>query len=444
MRRIIDYHLINWKTRAGRKPLILRGARQVGKTHAVRRFGKSFTSFVEVNLEALIEAQNIFELNLDPQRIIRDLSLLLKQSIIPGETLLFIDEIQEFPRAIIALRYFYEEMPELHVIAAGSLLDFAIEKVGVPVGRVSFQDMYPMSFIEYLVAMDNSLLAKAIITDLSQISAEVIHDKALRLLGEYCAVGGMPAAVQMWRDSQDLTSVMQIQQEIIDGYLQDIPKYATQAQVKYVELIFKSIPAMVSERFQTSKVSGEYRKRELVPAIDLLEKAQIAHRVYHTNAHGKPLDAQVDYDCYKLIFLDVALGQRILGSDQSDWILNPKTACINKVPVIKALIGQELLTYNNDLLSRNLYYWQRQRRSSSAKVDYVAIIDGRIVPIDVKRDPGTTLKSMRLFLESYPEARNGIRFSTHQYSDYDKIITIPLYAVANIIGHSNALENLFD
>ena len=262
---------------------------------------------------------------------------------------------------------------------------------------------------------------------------------------EYLVVGGMPAAVQMWRDSQDLTSVMQIQQEIIDGYLQDMPKYATKSQVKYVELIFKSIPAMLSERFKTSKVPGEYRKRELVPAIDLLEKALIAHRVYHTNAHGKPLEAQVDHDCYKLIFLDIALGQRMLGADQNDWILNPRTACINKGPVIEAFIGQELLAYKNDLLSRNLHYWQRQQRSSSAEVDYIEIIDGKIVPIEVKSDRGTTLKSMHLFLESHQEVSNGIRFSTHFYSNYDNIISIPLYAVASVIGRGDpAIKHLFD
>ncbi|MBM3198167.1 MAG: hypothetical protein FJZ58_02785, partial [Chlamydiae bacterium] len=151
-KRLIDFHLDKWKTDSFRKPLLLRGARQVGKTHAIRRLGSQFPSFVEVNFERLKDACSIFEKDLDPERIILSLSLLLKTTITPGKTLLFLDEIQEAPRAILSLRYFYEEMPGLHVIAAGSLLEFAIEKVGVPVGRISMLHMYPLSFLEYLVA----------------------------------------------------------------------------------------------------------------------------------------------------------------------------------------------------------------------------------------------------------------------------------------------------
>src|SRR5579872_2034230 len=199
MKRIIDYYLNNWKTDSYRKPLLLRGARQVGKTHAARTLGKSFSNFFEINLERQKTAHIIFEQDLDPDIIIRELSALKNQPIVPGKTLLFIDEIQAVPRAILALRYFYELMPELHVIAAGSLLDFAIEQVGIPVGRVDSLYMRPLSFIEFLCAMSSDILVEELLRHTSMDpTSDVIHNKILHVLGEYLAIGGMPEAVKSW------------------------------------------------------------------------------------------------------------------------------------------------------------------------------------------------------------------------------------------------------
>ena len=231
MKRLIDYYLSLWKTDARRQPLLLRGARQVGKTYSVRTLGKSFESFVEINLETQRELHTIFEKNFDPRRIIRDLEARIKKTITPGKTLFFIDEIQALPDALTALRYFYEELPELHVIAAGSLLDFAIEHVGIPVGRLQSLYMYPVAYMEFLMATGNATLAATIMHD-DALSASS-HAYALELLGEYMAIGGMPQVVALWADKQKALACAREHAKIIADYQQDFAKYARKLQVKY-------------------------------------------------------------------------------------------------------------------------------------------------------------------------------------------------------------------
>jgi uncharacterized protein len=260
-KRIIDFHLDKWKSNPYRKPLLLRGASQVGKTSAVRRVGRQFKSFVEINFERLEGATSIFDKDLIPEKIILSLSLLLKTAIIPGETLLFFDEIQEVPRAILALRYFYEEMPSLHVIAAGSLLEFAIAKVGVPVGRISMLYMYPLSFLEYLVATGNHLIGKEILSHPVGIPMEdAVHKKTLDLLGEYLSIGGMPEVIARWTQTQNPTSALNVLQQIAATYRQDFEKYARKAQVKYLEQLFRQIPHLVGKKFSYREIHGEIEK----------------------------------------------------------------------------------------------------------------------------------------------------------------------------------------
>jgi len=439
VKRSIDYYLSNWSQRRKRKPLILRGARQVGKTHAVNHLGTQFENFVEVNFELNPAAKAIFDVDLSPTRIVRDLSLLTQQMIVPGKTLLFLDEAQEQPQVLLALRYFYELIPELHVIAAGSLLDFAIEKVGVPVGRTEFLYMYPMSFVEFLCATENQLIAKAILNQpATNPLAEVIHSKIIRLLGEYLATGGMPEVIQVWRDTEDLNQVITAQQNIVNGYIQDIPKYARKSQIEHVDIVFKHIPYILGQRFKTSNVAGEYRKRELSPAIDLLEKAMIANRIYHTSAQGLPLAAQSNLERYKLILLDIGITQRLLKSDPREWIIAPKTACVNKGSLIEAFIGQEIVAYQDPSSPHELFYWHREERSSSAEVDYVITHNRDIVPVEVKSDRGSHLKSMRYFLESHLHSKYGVRFSNHNYSVIGELHSYPLYAVSALFQQSHA------
>jgi predicted AAA+ superfamily ATPase len=443
-KRIIDFHLDRWKTDSFRKPLLLRGARQVGKTYAVRRLGAQFKSFVEVNFERLEGAAAIFEKDLEPEKLILSLSLLLKVSIIPGETLLFFDEVQEAPRAILALRYFYEEMPNLHVIAAGSLLEFAIAKVGVPVGRISMLYMYPLSFLEYLVAAGHSLIAKEILNHGAGTSMEdVIHAKILDLLGEYLSIGGMPEAVARWTQTKDPISALNVLQQIAAAYRQDFEKYARKAQVKYLEQLFRQIPHLVGKEFSYREIHGEYRKRELVPALELLERANIIHSIRYSSGQGIPIGAEVDFEIFKLIYLDVGLCQAILGSDISVWFLRPLEGFENRGEIAEGFIGQELICYANPTSKAELHFWKRREKSSTAEIDYLIQRGEQVVPIEVKSGHRGTLKSLHLFLETHPQSAFAIRFSSLNYSVIDKLDSRPLYAAASL-AHDSQKEALMD
>lgn len=443
MKRFIDHYLLEWSQEQGRKPLLLRGARQVGKTYAVRQLGKQFDSFIELNLELNPNVRELFKKSLDPKQIINEIFYMFKQEVIPGKTLLFFDEIQAEPQAVTALRYFYEMMPELHVIAAGSLLDFAIEQVGVPVGRVEFLYVYPLSFIEFLGAMDEKILFNAFImhdpkTEISKIA----HARLLKLISEYLAIGGMPEVVNIWVTKQDAKRCFKIQQTLVNAYRQDFNKYGTKFQIKYLEKLFAEMPLQLGKKFKYSAFEGDYRKRELSPCIDLLATAGIIHKVYHTAAQGLPLGAQIDLDDFKIIFLDIGLAQAILGLDLTNWLLDPEQQFVNKGELVEAFIGQEILAYSNPIQKKGLYYWRRTERNSQAEIDYVLQLKEAIVPIEVKSGAGSTLRSMHSFLDAHPKSRYGLRFSTHNYNIFEKIHSYPLYAVAQAIKQE--LPNIFD
>jgi hypothetical protein len=433
MKRLIDAELIAWKDAKFRRPLLLRGARQVGKTYAAQQLGKQFTSFVEINLETQPGARIIFEKDLDAQRIMRDLALFARKPIIPGETHLFIDEIQITPNAITALRYFYEQIPDLHVIAAGSLLDFAIEQVGIPVGRVESLYMYPMSFIEFLLSMKDDLFVQEILShSVEEHLSEPAHNKILSILGEYIAIGGMPGVVACWVETKDPSRCFALQHALIDTYRQDFAKYAKKNQIQYIDVVFNNIPQQLGRKFKYSDIEGDFRKRELSPALDLLVTAGIANKVTHSSGQGIPLGANIDPQCYKVIFLDIALAQAILGLELEDWFLNPMQQFVNKGELVESLVGQELLAYANPHSKSQLYYWQRNAPSSTAEVDYLMQSGEKIIPIEVKSGVGSTLRSLHLFLESHPNTPYGVRFSTQNYSKHDNIQSLPLYAVVAI------------
>ncbi len=445
LNRYIYFDLYRWRHAVTRKPLLLRGARQVGKTHVIRQLGQTFRNFVEINFEKTPELKKIFELDLDPIRIVREISIALNVIISPLETLLFIDEIQEMPRAIIALRYFYEEMPNLHVIGAGSLVDFAIDQVGVPVGRISFLYMYPMSFIEYLCASNNKQLAHEIIYHKpTDMLSDLIHIKALRLLGEYMAIGGMPKVVHEWISKKDLQSCTTLLRDIKNAYEQDFSKYAKKNQIKYVELLFKNIPRLICQQFKYSHIESDYRKRELEPALWLLEKAGIVHQVIHTSANGIPLGAEAKLHKFKLLMLDVGLNQTLLGLHLKDWFIDPIPAFVNKGSLSENFVGQELLAYSDPTDKQQIYYWSKETKASSAEVDYVVTEQGHIIPVEVKSGHGATLQSMRMFLKSHPHSTHGIRFSTHNYSLHDGIYSYPLYAVSSITENKERLMALIE
>lgn len=443
-KRIIDLHLRKWKKGPYRKPLLLRGARQVGKTHSVRKLGQEFEYFAEVNFEKLRDAVQLFEKDLTPDKLVAALSLLLNAPIIPGKTLLFLDEVQEAPRAILALRYFYEEMPELHVIAAGSLLEFAIEKVGVPVGRISMLYMYPMNFLEFLVATGDRVMAKEVMDHPIGIQMEEpIHGRVLDRLGEYLSIGGMPEAVSRWEETKDPHLALQVLQQIAATYRQDFEKYAKKTQVKYLEQLFRQIPHLVGREFSFGKIHGEYRKRELLPALELLERAGILHIIRHSSGQGIPIGAEVSFEKFKVIYLDIALCQVILGTDVSIWFLDPLKGFENRGEIAEAFVGQDLLSYGNPNVKAELHFWKRQKKNSVAEVDYLIQRGEKIIPIEVKSGHGSALRSLHLFLDTHPNVSLGLRFSARDYSIKDRVDSRPLYSVSTLM-HESQKESVYD
>lgn len=434
MKRIIDLYLLFWKNNPQRKPLLLRGARQVGKTFAIRTLAKQFSDFVEINFESMPHLANVFETDLNPKRIIETLSTLLGRRIIPGQTLLFFDEIQIYPKAITALRYFFEELPELHVIAAGSLLDFALEAISVPVGRIQFCYMYPLSFIEFLKALNEDALIQEILTHtVDRPIAEPIHQKIFSYLKSYMAVGGMPEVVNYWITEKNIFTCVNAQHALTHTYQQDFEKYGKRFQIKYIDLLFKNIPRQLGQQFRFSKIPGEYRKRDLAPCLDLLIKANVANSIISSAGNGIPLGAETNLDKFKILFLDIALSQTMLGLDQRFWLTDYDNAnFINKGAIAEAFVGQELLAYTRPDRIAQLYYWQKEKTGSQAEVDYLVQKQENIIPVEVKSGEGRSLKSLRLFLENHLHAAYGIRFSIHNYSVYEKIHSYPLYAVSTL------------
>jgi predicted AAA+ superfamily ATPase len=435
MRRFLYNSLIQWKNSNGRKPLILRGARQVGKTHVVRQLAQDFTYFIEINFEFLTAAEKIFVNDLDPKRITREIELLTGQKIIPGETLLFLDEIQVVPQAITALRYFYELMPELHVIAAGSLLDFVLQEVGMPVGRVSFLYCYPMSFLEFLWANEQNLLVDEILNhQVDQALSTPLHNKLMDYLACYLVVGGMPEAITKWLETRDLSQVSDVHYELIASYRQDFHKYAKHHQIKYLDVLFNNVPRQMSQLFKYASIPGDFRKRELAPSLEMLIKAGVVHPVWQSAGQGVPLAAQMNINKFKLILLDVALAQAALGLQVSDWLLDSRKALSNHGNIVEAFVGQELLAYANPKQPQGLFYWQREARSSSAEVDYLIQQKSQVIPIEVKSGTGTHLKSLHLFMQSHTQSPYAIRVSAHNYSIFDNVHSYPLYAIAKIFN----------
>jgi uncharacterized protein len=322
------------------------------------------------------------------------------------------------------------EMSDLHIIGAGSLLEFAIEQVGIPVGRVQTLTMFPMSFAEFLFAKGHTQLLEAICEKAT--FSKVIHDKAVQLLSEYFAVGGLPEVVVNWIAHEQPLEIKDKLSTIINAYRQDFEKYAKKSQLKYLNLLLQHIPLRIGKKFKFQGI-GECRKRELEPCLELMEKAHIIHMVYHTAAQGIHLGAQADLERYKIVLFDIAFTQQLLGLDLKGWFLKPETEFVNQGELVESFVGQEMMAYSSPNMRNHLYYWQRESRGSEAEIDYLSTLKAEVIPIEVKAGFGSTLKSLHSFLSSHPKSPYGVKISLAERSQFDKIIAIPLYAVFEIV-----------
>ncbi len=434
MKRDIDKILKTWKNGTHRYPLLVRGARQVGKSYSIIKFGQSeFDSLVEVNFEQKPQYKSCFE-SLEPKDIVETLSVLSKSDIIPGKTLLFLDEIQECPNAIIALRYFYEQMPELHVIGAGSLLEFVIsqENFRMPVGRVQCIFMKPLSFVEFLDAVGESRSRKIIESSSWDIlPSPAIHDHLLSLVKRYSIIGGMPAVVSEYASSANFAKCFQIQTIIIQTYRDDFGKYASRVKHKYLEKLFFAVPKMIGRKFKYSHVDNNTQSRDLKESLELLEKAGVVYRIRQTSGKGLPLEANAREKHFKTVFLDIGLMQNICGLS-SDILLSDKDLIkVNEGSVAEQFTAQELLAYSDYYQVPSLYYWAREARNSSAEVDYVIPHSSSALPIEVKAGKTGTLRSMHIYLEKY-NLPYGVRISQLYYNKTLPIIALPFYAIKKL------------
>lgn len=434
MKRDKTIELQKWRNSHQRKPLVIQGTRQVGKTWLVRDFAGGFSSFVEINFEKLPQFSEIFKADLAPLRILSELSAASGQKIIPGETLLFFDEIQQSSNALKTLRYFYEEVPELHLIAAGSLLGFSIEKVTTGVGRVSYLNLYPLSFGEYIDAIGESQLREKILCQEIDIPLlKIHHEKLLRLVKSYMLTGGMPAVVSTYAETQDFLLCRQIQKELILSFSNDFVKYAKESDTPYLNKVFSSIPIQIGNKFMFSRVDSSIRGFHFSKALDLLETAGIIYKVYQSKATGLPLQSQINSNRFKVIFFDIGLLQHLMNIDLQEWMTSPEIDDVYKGAIAEQFVGQELASLTTAGKYQNLIYWHREKRNSSAEIDYLLELYGDIIPVEVKSNVRGGMKSMALFLKEKKRSL-GFKISKYPFSFNNQIRTIPFYAIEKLFS----------
>ena len=411
MKRDIESYLNLWKESANRKPLIVRGARQVGKTFSIEAFGrKNFKHFLLLNPEQDNNLKIIFQ-SRNPVLIVNELTALYNIPIIEGETLLFIDEIQIIPEAIAVLRYFYEQMPGLHVIAAGSLLDHTLNEIpySMPVGRVEFAYMYPLSFREFLMANNQEGLVDYMKGfELHQPFSEAIHQKLLEFLRLYFFIGGMPEAVKVYVETKNLTEVEKVHTSILTSFQYDFAKYGSRKQQEYLKDSLQYVAKNIGKKVKFSAINRNVHSSYIKDALLKLELSRIVHLVRKTKSSKVPINQYVDNNVFKPLFLDIGLVcsvSRIKLIDIKDLITDYEGT------LAEQFVGQELLTSFNYYEDAKLFYWIREAKNTNAEIDFLHQIENTIYPVEVKAGKIGTLKSLQVYLAEKKE-KTGIRLNT--------------------------------
>ncbi len=396
LRRTAENHLNTWYQKNRRKPLVLRGARQVGKSTLVREFAQNNGLVLnEINLEQHLYLDTIFK-SLDMDIIIRELDALVGRNIKAPGAVLFLDEIQATPHAIQALRYFYENRPDLPVISAGSLLEFALADLhfSMPVGRIEYYHLGPMTFREFLTAVEPGLPPYLSEFQINQTIPLTAHQKLIKRQREYLFVGGMPEAVHAFVEENALTQVTAIHRSIAETYQDDFSKYAKQKNLALMQKVFRQIPRIIGQKVKYSNISKEDKSREVKAVIDLLVKARVCHQSFHSHCSGVPLMADINENVYKLLFMDVGMAAYITGLDWIALQALDGQALVNEGKLAEQFVGQHLL---NPFEPPRLTYWLREVKSANAEVDYVTASGNQVLPIEVKAGKSGTLKSLQQF-----------------------------------------------
>jgi len=401
MQRLQLKFLQKWIDNKKRKPLIIRGARQVGKSTLVELFAKQHQrTLVTVNLERYPELSPVFSTK-DPQQILQQIEVLPRMDRISNNTLLFLDEIQAVPEAIPALRYFYEERPELPLISAGSLLEFTLSDhhFSMPVGRVQYLHIGPMTFTEFLSALGEDKLHH-IVTHykLGHSISKIAHQRLLQILRTYYFVGGMPEAVAVFAETSSYREVSEVHNSIIDTYREDFPKYAGSRNLNRILNVFNFAARNVGIKVKYSNISRQEQSVTLKKDLELLSMARVISKVVHSHCSGIPLQADIEEKVYKLLFLDVGLMNALCGLNWRVISQLDDIKLVNEGAIAEQFIGQHLQALLAETPNRELTYWLREGRSYNAEVDFVIALEGNLIPIEVKSGATGSLKSLHQFM----------------------------------------------
>ncbi|HDO26641.1 MAG TPA: ATP-binding protein [Bacteroidetes bacterium] len=432
MKRLIYNRLIEWKNSTNRKPLLLQGARQVGKTYLVNEFGKKeYTDFITLNFEENPGLKTLFAGDLSPQTILENISIYIGKKITSENTLLFFDEIQIVPEVLTSLKYFYEKAPEYHIIAAGSLLGVSIGKpTSFPVGKVNFLSMYPMNFTEFLWALEETFLAEKIST-IKKIKPlpDIIHEKIIKLYKQYLFTGGMPEVLQKYIDTKDIALVRHTQNEILEACKRDFSKYNDKTQALKTAEVWQSIPfqlARENKKFKYSDVRKKARASTFESTIEWLKGAGLIHLAYNVTTPKLPLPGYTDYSKFKVYMPDAGLLGAMLNLPSST-IMSPDDIFREyNGAFIENFVAQELTAQGIS----PLFYWTSK---SDAEVDFLLQKENRIYPLEVKSGTSLKLKSLRSYADKY-HPDHIFRASSRNFTQSGNFVNIPLYSIYNFMN----------
>lgn len=432
MKRNAIKELYEWKENNGRKPLVILGARQVGKTWLMKEFGKeAYKKCAYVNFEDNDDLRGLFEHDFDIQRIIANLQWTTGVTI-DEDTLIILDEIQEAPRGITALKYFQEKAPQYHVIAAGSLLGIAMHKNdSFPVGKVDFMHLYPLSFYEFLNAIGEKKMVDLLqAKDWTMLT--MVRAKFEERLHQYYFVGGMPAAVLAFVNDGDLNKVRTIQKSIIEAYERDFSKHAPAIEVPRIRMVWHSIPSQLSKenrKFIYGMIKEGARAKDFELAIEWLKDAGLIYKVNRCKKAQLPLAAYEDFSAFKMFLSDIGL-MGAMSNIPVQSLLNGNMLFSDfKGALTEQFVLQQMKT--NQSLS--IYYWSAD--NSRGEIDFLVQQEEKVIPIEVKAEENLQAKSLRMFVERNPGLK-GCRFSMSPYREQDWLVNYPLYSVLTILGQT--------
>lgn len=429
MRRDAMQLLYDWKSKASRKPLIIRGARQVGKTWLMKEFAAtSYKQFAYINFEDNEVMKDVFQKDFDIERVLMAIQL-VTGVVVDTDTLIIFDELQEASRGLTALKYFQEKAPQYHVVAAGSLLGIAMHKNdSFPVGKVDFIDLYPLSFSEFLEAAGQESFARLLVKqDWKLISA--FRSKFIDFLKQYYFIGGMPEVVNAFIEHKDYAEVRRLQQNILDSYDHDFSKHAPIAEVPRIRMVWRSVPAQLAKenrKFIYRMVKEGARAKDFELAIEWLMDAGLIYKVNRVKKGGIPLSVYEDFSAFKLFLLDTGLMGAMSG-------LSPQALLEGNVLFTDykgAITEQYVLQQLKSIKGLNVYYWSSD--TSRGELDFLLQKDIRIIPVEVKAEENLQSKSLRSFIEKNT-ALHGVRFSMSDYREQDWMTNYPLYSVGYVL-----------